>query len=580
MRPRQVLLTLGLLLLASAPAVGGDSTLSADYYVATTGSDENSGTRERPFVTIARARDEVQKRIGRGLQADVTVLIQGGTYFLKEPLVFGSQDSGTKHSITYAAFPGETPVLSGGCVITGWKRGAGKLWTAEVPSVKAGNWYFRQLFVDGQRRQRARIPSKDFFHVKGSIDVHAETCSFHFGKGDIRKAWAEQGDAEVVVLQKWAEARLPLRQVDEGTLIAGLSGKPSPYSAIGDSPYWIENVRDGLDGPGKWYLDRKTGVLSYWPFPGEEMSKVEVVAPRLEELVCLNGNLDGRGVVRNIALRGLTFSDSDWSLPATGYTNVQAGWELPGALRLTHAVSCSVEACTFKRLGRYALEIGQGGKNNRVVGNLMADLGAGGIKIGDGRSYPQEERRCSGNVIANNHIHDAGHVYPGCVGIWVSIAEGTTVAHNLVHDLPYTGISIGWSWNADPTDARNNRIEYNHVHHVMKLMGDGAAIYALGLQPGTVLRGNLIHDVERSASTQGSANNGLYLDEGSKGFHVEGNIVYHVSGEALFLHQSQLNWHTWGANSFNIAPASADFPNQAAADAGLEPAYRQALMGK
>src|SRR5262249_1339401 len=156
------------------------------------------------------------------------------------------------------------------------------------------------------------------------------------------------------------------------------------------------------------------------------------------------------------------------------------------------------------------------------IGNRMADLGAGGIKIGVGGS---------GHVIANNHIHDGGLVYPGCVGIWVSIADGTTVAHNLVHDLPYTGISVGWSWNTDPTSARNNRIEYNHVHHVMKRMGDGAGIYTLGLQPGTVLRGNLIHDVERSPNAQGSANHGLYLDEGSKGFHVEGNIGYHIAGE-------------------------------------------------
>src|SRR5262249_17513648 len=174
-------------------------------------------------------------------------------------------------------------------------------------------------------------------------------------------------------------------------------------------------------------------------------------------------------------------------------------------------------------------------------------------------------------------IREGGGVYPGCVGIWLSIADGTTVAHNLVHDLPYTGISVGWAWNANPTDARNNRIEYNHVHHVMKLMSDGAGIYTLGLQPGTVLRGNLIHDVERSGSAQGSSNNGLYFDEGSKGFQVEDNIVYQVSGDPLFLHQSHQNWHTWGNNSFGVAPDSPNFPRESAAKAGLEPRYRKRL---
>src|SRR5262249_6359084 len=269
------------------------------------------------------------------------------------------------------------------------------------------------------------------------------------------------------------DARLPLKSVDEAALTAVVGGKPSPYSACGDSPYWIENVRAGLDSPGTWYLNRKTGVLSYWPLPGEDMNKIEVTAPVLQELVRLRGAGNARNFVRNIRIRGLTFSHSDWSLPATGFANVQAASEVPGAFQASNAISCSIEDCAFEHLGRYALELGPGCKNHRVIGNRMADLGAGGIKIGVGGS---------GHVIANNHIHDGGLVYPGCVGIWVSIANGTTVAHNLVHDLPYTGISVGWSWNTDPTDARNNRIEYNHVHHVMKRMGDGAGIYTLGLQ--------------------------------------------------------------------------------------------------
>ena len=569
---------LGLLLLSSPPVAADEPTVKGDYYVAVKGNDQNPGTREKPFATIGRARDEVRKTIREGLRADLTVLIRGGTYELPEALVFGPEDSGTENnSITYAAFPGEKPLLSGGRPITGWKQGEGKLWTAEVAPVKAGKWYFRQLFVGGQRRQRARLPGQDFFRIQGNIDVNGETCSFRFRKGDLRKAWIDQGDAEVVVLQKWAEARLPLKSVDEGTLTAGCSGKPSPYSAVEDSPYWVENVIDGLGGPGQWYLDRKTGRLSYWPLPGEDMTKVEVIAPAREELVALRGAGERR-LVRNIRLRGLTFCYGDWSLPATGYANVQAASEVPGAVRAAHAVSCSIEDCTFEHLGKYALDFGPGCKDNRVVGNRMADLGAGGVVVGNRPGHLAEALRQSGNVIANNYIHDGGLVYPGCVGILVMIADGTTLAHNLVHDFPYTGIAVGWSWNTDATDARRNRVEFNHIHHVMKLMSDGAGLYTLGLQPETVLRGNLIHDVARSASAQGSPCNGLYLDEGSKGFHIEGNIVYQVSGEPLFRHQSEEKWHTWSANYFGVAPDSPKFPKEAADKAGLEPNYRKALL--
>jgi hypothetical protein len=568
------------LVVCAGPAFADSPERSADFHVTPNGSDANPGTPAQPFATIGRARNEVRKLIAGGLRADVTVLVRGGTYELEEPLVFGSEDSGTdQYSITYAAFPGHRPLISGGRRVTAWKRGDGKLWTAEMPQVKAGKWYFRQLFVDGKRRQRARLPQQGYFYIDGKMDVKGETSLLRFRKGDLRKLWADQGVAEVVVLQKWSDARLPLRSVDEESLTAVVSGKPSQYSALGDSPYWVENVADGLDSPGKWYLNRDTGVLFYWPLTGEEMSKVAVVAPRLAELVRLRGAPGGRRPVQNLRLRGLTFCHSDWSVPATGYTNVQAAWNVPGAVRVEYATNCSIEECTFEHLGTYALELGIGCKDNRVIGNRMADLGGGGVKIGDGASHAEDAARSRGNVVTNNDIQDGGHVYPGCVGIWLSIADGTTVAHNLVYDLPYTGISVGWQWDASPTDARKNRIEFNHIHHVMKLMGDGAGIYTLGLQPGSVLRGNLIHDVERSASAQGSVNNGIYLDEGSKGFHIEGNVVFGIAGEPLFLHQSHDDWHTWGPNSFGVAPDSSKFPAEAAAKAGLEPSNHGAIEG-
>ena len=62
------------------------------------------------------------RQLKRGpLKTDAVVLIRGGTYRLARPLVFGPEDGGTKrHSITYAAYPGERPLFSGGRRISGW----------------------------------------------------------------------------------------------------------------------------------------------------------------------------------------------------------------------------------------------------------------------------------------------------------------------------------------------------------------------------------------------------------------------------------------------------------------------------
>src|SRR5579862_3275917 len=116
------------------------------YSVSPTGKDTNPGTPNAPFATLARARDAF--RAGRGMVHEV--ILRGGTYFLTEPLVLTAKDRST----TWKAAPGETVVLSGGRLITGWKKGDHGLWTAQVPD----GFRFNQLFIDGKRRTRARSP--------------------------------------------------------------------------------------------------------------------------------------------------------------------------------------------------------------------------------------------------------------------------------------------------------------------------------------------------------------------------------------------------------------------------------------
>jgi len=73
-------------------------------------------------------------------------------------------------------------------------------------------------------------------------------------------------------------------------------------------------------------------------------------------------------------------------------------------------------------------------------------------------------------------------------------------------------------------------VEYNDVHDVMKLLSDGGAIYTLGWQPGSILRGNLLFDIHRSPFTFGGAqNNAIFFDEFSRGFYITDNISYNVS---------------------------------------------------
>ncbi len=278
---------------------------TAAFYVAPDGNDGNAGTREKPFATLARARDAVRESKKAGLTKDITVLVRGGAYRLKEPLVFGPEDSGSeKHSITYAAYPGERPVLSGGRTIAGWRKGAGNLWVADIPEVKAGTWYFRQLFVNGRRAVRARSPNDGCFRVAATGPDNR--TRFAFRNDDLRQ-FRNIEDAEIVFLHDWSVSRVRIKEVDEAKRVVSLADPvgcaAENFFAItgfeGNPRYSVENAPELLDAPGEWYLDRKSGVLSYWPLAGEDMTRCDAVAARLERLLTVMGiDVDGPHRIR------------------------------------------------------------------------------------------------------------------------------------------------------------------------------------------------------------------------------------------------------------------------------------------
>jgi hypothetical protein len=593
-------------------------------YVATNGNDgwsgnlstPNSDGTDGPLKTVSAARDRIRAARQKDRSAaPTTVSIREGTYQISQPLVFGPQDSGdTQSPLTYAAYPGEHPRISGGREIAGWKKGPGKLWTAEISDVRDGKWYFRELFVNDQWVPRARTPNRNgsppYFNLTGvslSADLRTQTLSLQPAE---LKSWQDVPDAEVVVLGNWEITRKVIQKVEPAKGIVTLSpphfiGHSAIRPRVGMACYF-ENALQWLDQPGEWYLDRATGVLSYWPPEGQDMASVKVVAPVLTRLLELNGNAGQ--TVREISFRGIQFEHTDWALPAQGYHGQQACFyyplvsgdearaedldmrvELPmieAGIQWEFAESCRLEDGKMSNMGGMAVRLRRGCSNNFIQGNEIHDVGGGGIAIGEYLSHIFEKPGGQipalevprNNRVLNNLIHNCAMAYLGGVGIWAAFTDGTVIAHNLIYDLPYTGISLGFAWNSNPTPSQNNRIEYNHIHHVMQELADGAGIYTLGLQPGTVLKGNLIHDVYRSPFAFGGApNNGIFIDEGSRAYLFEDNTIYNTSGKAIRFNQCKREDHTWRNNHFDTKPDASDFPRDLAALAGLEPAYRKSL---
>jgi len=165
-------------------------------------------------------------------------------------------------------------------------------------------------------------------------------------------------------------------------------------------------------------------------------------------------------------------------------------------------------------------------------------IGEGNDRLVDGKPWwksgPGEVSR--GNQVSHSLIENCGKQFHGAVGIWCGLVAGTVIEHNEITDLPYTGVSVGWMWTPEPTPCRENTIHANHIYHILTVLSDGGGIYSLGLQPGSRITHNLIHDVQINAGRAES--NGMFLDEGTKELLIENNIVFDIARSPLRFHKA------------------------------------------
>jgi hypothetical protein len=415
--------------------------------------------------------------------------------------------------VVYRAYSNEKPAIIGGRMIRGWQPYKGSILKADVGSQGFKDIYFRQLFFNGKRQILARYPNYDqdnpvaggWLYMDGDRvpmyqDIPNENLRTFKYKPEDSRDWTHPEEVEVMVFPRynWWNNIIRIASIDRERRIVTLANDASYGNRFNDR-YYYRNALEELDAPGEWYLDKNTWTLYFWP--PSDINEGTVYAPTLQTLIEVKD-------AAYVKIRGLTLECADGT-----------------ALILRNCANCLIAGNTIRNVSSHA-EPGEsavainGGNHNGAVGNDISEVGGNAISLDGGDFKTLEPAK---NYADNNYIHHVGVYYKQGVGVTVN-GVGNRVSHNLIHDCPRFGISWG---------GNDHIFEYNHIRHCTLETGDTGAIYSWQVdwsKRGTIMRYNYLHDIIGFGQENGKwiypyMNWGIYLDDGTCGTHVYGNII-------------------------------------------------------
>ncbi len=474
----------------------------------------------------------------------------------------------------YRAARGETPIITGSIPVTDWAlidatRG---LWRGR-PAGVTPPWPLRHLYVDGRRATRAR---SEF----DPATWQRTPRGYRFiAPSQPIPTWRRAGDLEAVTVPQWKMMRCPVERAEGPELVMAQPCWDNANSFVareGQSLWdfrelaWLENAFEFLDQPGEWYYDRGENFVYYLARAGEDLRSVPVELPVQDALITAFGSQ--ADPIRNLRFEGLTFAYATWLGPSTpyGYAADQSGFHVvtdepqktyighfpapartPGAVRLEYAQNVEFKSNTFTHLGGVALDFGTGSQENRIAGNTFADISSAAIQLGgiaERDHHPRHSNDLSrDNLIDDNAIEGAGREYYDAAGIYVGFTTRTTISHNDIADVPWSGIAVGWGWGlldegafpglpgaeqgdwgqwSTPSASRENRILSNRISRFLQQVWDGGAIYTQGAQGTSLADGELIAWNVAYDKRPAGGGNVFYTDGGSRYVTLFQNASY------------------------------------------------------
>ena len=529
-----------------------------DLVVSTEGSDANEGTETSPLATLEGAKEKL-KSLKNKLPENTTVTVwfKEGKYIIDKEIGFTSDDFS---GVVFRSIPGEDVVFTGGVELSDWTESEINGVKALVSDVDTDEIYFRSLFKGEKRLPVSTWPEEGCFTAKnadikdalypedttGYFKLHT---AFYANENEIMD-FANVRDVNVRIMRKWCDDILPLRSVDTKTGRVEFR-KPAAMTIEVDDNYVYENVRETVNKAGEWYLDRSENKLYYIPEAGETAENLVLSAPVTEKFMSFHGAED-------IKFSGIRFINTDWDF-VSGTLNIwpidrtnpildemeyegthpQASYEVPGAIEINNSESISFENCIFRSISNTAVMFRGSSQNCNVNACYFDEIGGNAVFINGALVVPAITKNIS---VTNCEINEYGRIYNHSIGVLLCHASDCVIANNEIHDGWYTAVSVGWVWGYGENPTNNIQVKDNLIYNIGNgWLSDMGGIYTLGIQPDTVLSGNVIYNVGCYGGKQGYGGWGIYLDEGSTEILVENNLVYDCSSQAFHQHYGRDN---------------------------------------
>ncbi len=477
------------------------------YYVATSGSDSNSGTDAgHPFLTIGKAASVAV--------AGDTVVIRAGTY--RESVTL--PHSGAAGSpITFQSYPGETVTVSGADVIPAqaWTLHSGHVYQAPMAwSLGVGD---DQIFVDGAMMNEARWPntSLDVSHptvaVAGTVAIATPTNAvvtlsdpmLTQAPGFWNGAHVNMGAGKVWVYNTYTVTSSTVGQL---VFSAGDASNAS-YAPAAGNPYYLWGTLNALDTGGEWYSDTTAHTLYLWTPTGDSPATHTVEAKARSVAFDFGGQ-------SFVVVRGLRIFAATVTMGAASHDDaidgVQARY-VSHAMVLDGSFDAGAETTGFL----------VGGTNNRVTSCAISFSSGNGVMV-----------KGNGHTISNCLIHDVDYVPSDCGAVYPAGGSGVTIANNTFYNGGRALLLL-----------RNNSASkalHDHIYAAGLQTQDLGGIYTWGTDGGgTEIAYNVVHDVRTVYYHKIGV--GIYLDNNSSNYVVHHNVAYDVSTNTLILNTVSTN---------------------------------------